>query len=323
MEASWRGCCPRIGTVTEPNSADDLPPHPPMAFKRTRMHLEQVFKLMNWKENKQTSSNKSVATTLAHSQPAAWITVAWSSITPHNSWSKVCFALMLAGFLGNYTPTHAQTGATQNNAIVQIDSIVKRHEIQLPKIYQERIDKFLADNKVMKDEDAKNYTAGFISKEMEADWWISKGNQFLFIWHSIYNQVTNQDLYDGKDNDSKISEDFNNRLVTIRIKACWQKYKNWITSYMNELSTEAQQRSAEYRQQSAEYRQQSAEALNSSLENIVWFYNRYKKDPNTIRDEEVKEWKEMGKGVIQRCIEMNIDYKAKLSNEMLKFYGVE
>ena len=92
---------------------------------------------------------------------------------------------------------------------------------------------------------------------------------------------------------------------------------------MNELSTEAQQRSAEYRQQSAEYRQQSAEALNSSLENIVWFYNRYKKDPNTIRDEEVKEWKEMGKGVIQRCIEMNIDYKAKLSNEMLQFYGIE
>jgi len=317
MEASWHGCCPRIGTITEPHSADDQPPHPPMAFKRTGMHVEQVFKLMNWTEKKQPSSkNNSVATTLATPQPASWTMAARSSIILHNSWRVVCFALLLAGFLGIYTPSYAQTGTTINNATVQIDSIVKRHKIQLPKIYQERIDKFLADNKVMKDEDARIYTAGFISKEMEADWWISKGNQFLFIWHSIYKQVTDQDLYDGKDNDPKISEDFNNRLVTIRIKACWQKYKNWITSYMNELSTEAQQRSAEYRQQ-------STEALNSSLENIVWFYNRYKKDPNTIRDEEVKEWKEMGKGVIQRCIEMNIDYKAKLSNEMLQFYGIE
>ena len=46
-------------------------------------------------------------------------------------------------------------------------------------------------------------------------------------------------------------------------------------------------KSAEARQQSAEARQQSAEALTSSLDNLVRFYNRYKKDPSTIKDDEL------------------------------------
>ncbi|MCR4826417.1 MAG: hypothetical protein K5882_05635 [Bacteroidales bacterium] len=54
---------------------------------------------------------------------------------------------------------------------------------------------------------------------------------------------------------------------------------------MNELSANAQQRSAE-----ADRR--SAEALTSSLENLARFYNRYKKDPSTIKDDEVTRRKE-------------------------------
>ena len=61
---------------------------------------------------------------------------------------------------------------------------------------------------------------------------------------------------------------------------------------MSELSAEARQQSAEARQQSAESRQQSAEALTSSLDNLVRFYNRYKKDPSTIKDEELTRRKE-------------------------------
>ena len=57
-------------------------------------------------------------------------------------------------------------------------------------------------------------------------------------------------------------------------------------------SDEYEKQSAEYKRQSAEYKRQSAEALNSSLENIAWFYNRYKKDPNSIPDEELNQWKE-------------------------------
>jgi len=56
---------------------------------------------------------------------------------------------------------------------------------------------------------------------------------------------------------------------------------------METKSAEARQQSAEARQQSAEARQQSAEALTSSLDNLVRFYNRYKKDPSTIKDDEL------------------------------------
>ena len=86
---------------------------------------------------------------------------------------------------------------------------------------------------------------------------------------------------------------------------------------------EYDEQSAKAREQSAKAREQSAESLTSSLENLARFYNRYKKDPSTIKDDEVKQRKEVWKKVIQRCKDDKIDYKAKLSPEMLKFYGVE
>ena len=76
----------------------------------------------------------------------------------------------------------------------------------------------------------------------------------------------------------------------------------------------------------AELDKQSAESLISSLENLARFYNRYKKDPSTIKDDEVKQRKENWKQVIQRCKECKdekINYKDKLTPEMLKFYGEE
>jgi hypothetical protein len=153
--------------------------------------------------------------------------------------------------------------------------------LKLPKVYQTKLDDFLANNTVMKDNDAKNFTLNLIEKEMEADWSISKENQLLFIWHAIYKQVTENDLYDGKDGDQKIAEDFSNKAVNIRIRACGQKYRSGIISYMNELSAEA-------RQQSAEARQQSAEAIKETMEldsiwiskNLQEFYNMYSKNPN-------------------------------------------
>jgi hypothetical protein len=128
----------------------------------------------------------------------------------------------------------------------------KWNGLKLPKVYQTKLDDFLANNNVMKDHDAKNFTLNFIEKEMEADWSISKENQLLFIWHAIYKQVTENDLYDGKDGNQKIAEDFSNKAVNIRIRACGQKYRSGIISYMNELSAEALQRSAEAQQRSAE-----------------------------------------------------------------------
>lgn len=175
----------------------------------------------------------------------------------------------------------------------------------------------------MKDEWTKEFTINFIEKEMEVDWWISKENQLLFIRHAIYKQLTDNDLYDGQDGNQQIAEDFNNKAVNIRIRVCWQKYRNWALAYMQQRSAEARQQSADYDRRTAEARQQSAEALTSSLDNLVRFYNRYKKDPSTIKDEELTRRKEDWKRVIQWCKDGKINYKAKLTPEMLKFYGVE
>ena len=78
------------------------------------------------------------------------------------------------------------------------------------------------------------------------------------------------------------------------------------------------------------------EALTSSLGNMVWFYNTYKKCKNEnlpiITAEEKKCWDDKAKIVIEGCRELNLDYKAILQKElgdkkkvedMLKFYGAE
>jgi hypothetical protein len=138
--------------------------------------------------------------------------------------------------------------------------------IKLPSIYQDKLDDFLINNNVMKNNNAKNFTINFVEKEMEADWQISKENQLLFIWHTIYKELTNQDLYDGKDGNQQIAEDFGNKSVSTKIRICRQKYRNGYTAYMNQSIAEAQQRSAEAKQVSAEAQQRSAEAQQRSAE---------------------------------------------------------
>jgi len=268
--------------------------------------------------------------------------------------SKICFlSLFISLALATFGVANAQNSFTSKRSDIDW--------IKLPAIYQDKLDEFLANNIVMKDNDAKNYTEDFISKEMAADWKISKENQLLFIRHSIYKQVTDQDLYDGKDGNQQIAEDFNNRGVSIRIRACWQRYKDWIITYMSELSAEARQQSAEARQQSAEARQQSAEARQQSVEarqqsvearqqsdearqqsmkldslrlkeDMLKFYDIYSKTHEIVKKEEIDFMKKSTKEFIASCKKYWIDYKAILLKEVLdkkkvdailKFYGVE
>ncbi len=110
--------------------------------------------------------------------------------------------------------------------------------IKLPSIYQDKLDDFLVNNNVMKNSNAKSFTMNFVEKEMETDWKISKENQLLFIWHTIYKELTNQDLYDGKDGVPQIAEDFGNKNVITKIRICRQKYRNGYTAYMNQSIAE-------------------------------------------------------------------------------------
>ncbi|MCR5550584.1 MAG: hypothetical protein K6F40_06585 [Bacteroidales bacterium] len=214
-----------------------------------------------------------------------------------------------------------------------VDRLNKTLGVRLPAEYEVKVKNFVDTNNVMKDEDAVSFTEQYIVKEMGTDWNIDKQNQLLFIWHYIYKQVTDKDLYIGNDGNTQLESDFNNRGVNIRIRVGGERYKNEIIAYMKQLSAEA-------RQQSAEYDRRIAEAIKEIMRlDSVWvgnnmkeFYNIYKENPSIVKQNEIDFMKKTTQERIAQCKKYNIDYRAILLKEvgdkkkveaMLKFYGVE
>lgn len=203
--------------------------------------------------------------------------------------------------------------------------------MKLPSIYQDKLDDFLVNNNVMKNSNAKNFTINFVEKEMEADWKISKENQLLFIWHTIYKELTNQDLYDGKDDVQQIAEDFGNKSVITKIRICRQKYRNGYTAYMNQSIAEAQQRSAEAKQVSAEAIKEMMRLDSIGIKQMVEFYDIYTTRPSIVKQEDLDFMKEFIIEVVNQCKKYGIDYRAILFKEtgdrkkvdaILKFYEI-
>ena len=56
---------------------------------------------------------------------------------------------------------------------------------------------------------------------------------------------------------------------------------------------------------------------------MIRFYNNYKNNPNNIKPEEIKQAKALAERIIDNCKYYHIDYKSKLSKEMLRFYDIE
>lgn len=93
------------------------------------------------------------------------------------------------------------------------------HNYSMPSVYKNKLNAFIQDR-----EDAffnlgvYKYTVDFANKEMEVDWEISKDNQWLFVWHAIYGDFVDEDLYDIDDGDSKRLEEFDKTYK--RIEDC-------------------------------------------------------------------------------------------------------
>ena len=223
-----------------------------------------------------------------------------------------------------------------------VDRLDKALGVTLPDGYRQKVKDFVHTNNVLKDEGTAQFTEQFILEEMKKDWKISRQNQLLFIWHSIYYQITDSNLYDGRgvdDNERRIDE-FNSKGVTIRIRASGSKYKLSCITYMEQRSAEAKQRSAEAARRSAEANRRSAEAIKHIMaQDTIWvkekmpeFYDLYKRNPVNIKQVDLTFMIESTKDFIAQCKEYNIDYRAillkelgdkKKVDEMLKFYGVE
>ena len=88
-------------------------------------------------------------------------------------------------------------------------------------------------------------------------------------------------------------------------------------------SADADRKSAEYDRRSADADREIIRGTNSRLNNLVKFYNLYKNNPSSIKQNEINHMMRSAKEIVQDCKEYGIDYKAKLPLEVRKFYGID
>lgn len=206
----------------------------------------------------------------------------------------------------------------QNVEVVQSSDIIRNIQrriwISVPNEYSQKLKNFISTNRIMKDSGSAKFTEDFIVKEMQTNRWISKQNQLLFIRAHIYNEITNTYLYDWTDgNNSRLNE--YGSVMNIA-ENCWKKYRNAYIAY-------TKQRSANADRMSADARQNRINTTYRWLQDMINFYNIYKKNPNNVKPEEIRQAKEHSKRIIQNCKDFWINYKAKLSTEVRRFYGID
>ena len=209
--------------------------------------------------------------------------------------------LAVAACFGAYHPTLAQ------NTKDIVDRLNTSLGVSLPSQYQTTVKNFVGNNRVLANKNANTFTEQFIKDQMKTNWGINKQNQLLFIWDAIYGQILNKQLYTGEDGNQARLNEF--EKVIEKAEACGKKYKEGFHAYMEQRSAEADRR--------------SAEATRKGLNELIWFYDYYKSNPNLVKPNDIKEFKEHSKWIIANCKQYNIDYKSKLSPEIRKFYGIE
>lgn len=233
-----------------------------------------------------------------------------------NRFGKLPYIFALSTILSLANPSEMKANEIINNnqqnvEIVTnsdiINNIKMRTGISLPSPYAQKLENIISTNKIIQDKGSAKFIEDFIVKELQKNWWISKENQLLFIRTHIYKEISSEYLYDWADGDDNRLNEYGDAIE--QIEECWKRFRNWYIEYT--------------RQRSADAQQQSIEATHSWLNNLIKFYNLYKTDSNKIKVEDIKEMKDHSKRIIQNCKRYGIDYKTKLTKEMLKFYGVE
>ena len=244
--------------------------------------------------------------------------------------SRFSQVLALCTILSVANPTEMKANnitddSLQNVEVVQnyniINNIQRRTWVALPSIYTQKFNNFISNNRVLQNKNARTFTEDFIVNQMQFDRWINKQNQLLFIWDAIYEQITSKNIYTWEDgNKSRLSE-FEN--VMDRVGQCGKDYKIWFHDYMEQRSADADKRSADADKRSTDADKRSIETTHKWLTELIRFYNFYKGNPSKVKVEDIREFKEHSKWIIQNCKKYWIDYKAKLSPEVRRFYDID
>ena len=266
----------------------------------------------------------------------------------NRKWKFSKFAPILAGALLLMNPSwaEAQNAPNQTKTKVEIststilDRLNQNVWVSLPSEYNGKVLDFVLNDTIMRTRSATAYTEDFIINEMKKDWWINKENQLLFVWSKIYGWISQKKLYNRLDDENESrSAEYKKSLK--QIATCYEEYKKWFKTYMEMWISEADRRISEADRRISEADRRifeadrrifeadrriseadsnAIESLNNALTAIIDFYNSYNISPDPKRLESFKPKVEKA---ISLCKQYNIDYKAKLSKEILKFYGIE
>lgn len=267
-----------------------------------------------------------------------------------NFWSRLVYPVALFSLL-NLTNIHdiqAQSKEVNNtiNTELSVEELVsqldKKLWVTLPVGYDSKVRNFVQNSYVMSSNNARVFTQNFILNEMKKDWWISKQNQLLFIRYAIYLHIEQKDLYDWDDWNEKRLEEF--EIALDFIENCGEHYINELNIYIKKCTEEARQRTEEARQHTEEARQRTEEtrqrteetkqrteetirqtmSLDSvGLKTLVEIYELYKKNPSSVKPEEIAKLRKEAPKIISDCKKYGIDYKKLLPAEVRRFYGIE
>lgn len=263
----------------------------------------------------------------------------WNNVLPSRY-----HVVFIAVFLWSLVFPFAAVG--QGNYDI-VGNVAKRTHVRLPGWYENIVQSFIANNKVIKNN--AQFIEDFIVKEMWTKWWINDDNQLLFIYCAIlYNY--GEDLFTWEDWNKNRMTQFESALD--KIEDCQNRYNKEFTAYLEQRIQNAQERSnnaqqrydnAQQRSNNAQERydnaqQRSSEAKEEAMRlDSIWikqmvdFYDIYITSPNIVKQDELDFMKESRIKIINHCKEYRIDYRTILLKEtrdekkveaILKFYGI-
>ena len=140
-----------------------------------------------------------------------------------------------------------------------VDRVSQAVGVELPSEYRLKVKDFVANDTIMRTRSATQFTEQFLKEQMKEDWGMSKMHQYLFMWSTVYEEITKKFLYDWLDDDDEVrSNDYENHLKTLI--AFRENYKKEFKAYMEAGIAEADRRIVDAQRRSADADRRIADA---------------------------------------------------------------
>ena len=104
-----------------------------------------------------------------------------------------------------------------------VDRVSRAVGVRMPDGYEAKVKEFVTKSKVLEGNGGE-FTEKWIAGQMKTSWGIDRGNQLLFIWDAVYEQLKGKDkhIYTGEDGNEQRLDDLDK--VMYKTEACGLKY---------------------------------------------------------------------------------------------------